>query len=126
MELKIISDNEDKLLSRREIKFVVEDQSSTTDRYELTKEICKKLNINPEFTLVVRIDQGFGNKESSGIAHSYKSKELLEKFEPAHIISRIKKSEEKRKSKEKPKEEAKPEGAKPAEAAGEDAASEQK
>ncbi len=104
MELKIVSDNEDKLLSRREIKFAVEDQSSTVDRYELTKEICKRLNLNPEFTLVVRIDQGFGRKKCSGMAHSYKNRELLERYEPAHLLSRIKKGAEKRKTNDKTQE----------------------
>lgn len=88
MELKIESSKENKLLNRKEITFTVEQDSSTAKRDELTKELCKKLNLNPESTIIVRIDQGFGRKESSGVAHSYQSRELLEKYEPKHVLAR--------------------------------------
>jgi small subunit ribosomal protein S24e len=91
MEVKIISNNENKLLNRKEITFSVDQDSSTATRESLTKDICKKLNLSPEATIVVRIDQGFGSKESTGIAHSYASKEMLEKYEPKHLLTRISK-----------------------------------
>jgi len=89
MELKIISNTENKLLNRKEITFSVEQDSSTATRDDLTKELCKKLNLSPDSTLIVKINQGFGKKESSGVAHSYATKEALEKFEPKHILTRI-------------------------------------
>jgi small subunit ribosomal protein S24e len=107
MELKIISNNENKLLNRKEITFEVEQDSSTATREVLTKELCKKLNLSPEATLIVRIDQGFGQKHSSGIAHSYKDKETLEKYEPKHILTRISKKAAKA-NKEEPKAEEAP------------------
>lgn len=113
MELKIISNEENHFLKRKEIKFSVEQDGSTVSRAEITKEICKKLNLSPDATIVVRIDQGFGSKESAGIAHSYQSKELLGKSEPKHILARSGKKAEKP-ADEKPEEE-KPAGEKPAE-----------
>ncbi len=89
MELKILSSNENKLLNRREIIFSVVQDSSTANRTDLTKELCKKLNLHPDSTIIVRIDQGFGHKESSGFAHAYQSKEMLEKYEQKSILARI-------------------------------------
>ena len=96
MELKILSNNENTFLKRKEIKFLVEQEASTASRAELAKEICKKLNLNPESTIVVKVDQGFGHKESTGVAHSYQNKEMLEKTEPKHILARASKKAAKR------------------------------
>lgn len=100
MELKIVSSNDNKLMSRKEIRFSVDQDGSTASRDMLTKEICKKLNLNPDFTIIVRIDQGFGKKESTGTAHSYDSKEMLEKYEPKHLLTRIGKKAAKGKKEE--------------------------
>ncbi len=105
MELKILSNNENRLLNRKEIEFSVDQESSTANRTDLTKELCKKLNLSPESTLIVRIDQGFGKKESRGMAHSYQTKEALERYEPKHILERIsKKAGKKAAAEEKPAE----------------------
>ncbi|MGD0729485.1 MAG: hypothetical protein ABR981_05405 [Candidatus Micrarchaeaceae archaeon] len=109
MEMKILSNNENKLLNRKEIKFWVLQDSSTVRKEDIKKEICKKLNLSPENTIVVRIDQGFGTKESSGIAHSYETKELLEKYESKRLQARIAKKAAKSEKKEEPKQEEKTE-----------------
>lgn len=92
MELKINSNNENKLLGRREITFSVEQDSSTPSKKDIVKEVCKKLNLSPESTIIVKIDQGFGTKQSSGLAHSYESKAAMEKSEPKHLLTRLGKS----------------------------------
>ena len=89
MELKILTDNENKLMNRREITFRVTQEGSTANRTELTKELCKRLNLHPDCTIVVKIYQGYGIKEGSGLAHSYKTKEMLEKYEKKSILARI-------------------------------------
>ena len=89
MEVKITSSTENKLLNRKEIEFEAVQDGSTASRVELTKEICKKLSLHPDSTIIVRINQGFGSKESTGIAHSYASKEMLEKYEPKKLVARM-------------------------------------
>ncbi len=112
MEVKIISNNENKLLSRKEIRFSVDQDSSTISKSELTKEICKKLNLSPESTIVVRIDQRFGIKESSGIAHSYENQDVLKRYEPEHLVARISKKSAKKEGAEEQKAEPKEEAGK--------------
>lgn len=91
MEVKIISNNENKLLNRREISFVVEEQTKTANKEEILKEVCKKLSLNPEATIVIKVNQGFGKKESSGVVHSYDKKETLKKYEPEYMLTRLEK-----------------------------------
>jgi small subunit ribosomal protein S24e len=88
MELKIISNNENRLLNRKEIRFSVVQEGGTVNRAELTKELCKKLSLHPESTIITRIDQGYGMRESTGIAHAYQTKETLEKYEPKKVLAR--------------------------------------
>jgi small subunit ribosomal protein S24e len=95
MELRITSDKENRMLNRREIGFTVSQDNSTMSRNDITKEICKKLNLDPGSTIIVRIDQGFGAKESSGIAHSYENADALKRYEPEHLLARIAKKSSK-------------------------------
>ncbi len=108
MELKILKNNENKLFNRKEISFSVEQMGSTVNRTELTKELCKKLSLHPESTIITRIDQGYGAKGSTGMAHAYQSKEMLEKYEPKKRLARI----AKKAAKGQPAAEPKTEGAK--------------
>ncbi|HII10281.1 MAG: 30S ribosomal protein S24e [Candidatus Micrarchaeaceae archaeon] len=88
MELKILSNNENKLLKRKEISFSVVQEGGTVNKAELSKELCKKLNLHPESTIITRIDQGYGMKGSTGMAHAYQTKEELEKYEPRKLLER--------------------------------------
>ena len=95
MEVTVVSDSNNAMLGRREITFSVAQDDRTVSKEELKKELCKKLNLAPELTVITRIDQRFGARQSRGAAHSYKSKEDLERMEPRHIIARLTKKEKK-------------------------------
>ncbi len=89
MELKIISNTENKAFSRRDIMFNIMQDSSTSKRSDVHAELCKTLNLKPESTIVVKMDQHFGAKESSALAHSYETKELMVRYEPHYLLDRI-------------------------------------
>jgi ribosomal protein S24E len=89
MELKIISNTENKAFSRRDILFSVLQDSGTSKRSDVHTELCKALNLKPESTVVVKMEQRFGAKESSAVAHSYDTKELMERYEPHYLLDRI-------------------------------------
>lgn|SRR5580692_8849967 len=89
MEMIITSDSENKLMERREISLTVDHEKGTPKKEELVKELCKKLSLSPESTIIVKIGQAYGTKQSSALAYSYKSKEILEKREPKHLLARI-------------------------------------
>ncbi|HUC39050.1 MAG TPA: hypothetical protein VL944_02880 [Candidatus Acidoferrum sp.] len=112
MEVSILSDTNNAVMNRREISFSIVQDDRTTSKEEIKKEVCKKLGLSPDTTIVVEIKQEFGVRRSTGRAHSYKSKELLEKEEPKYLLERLAKKEKKEaapeeKKEEKPKAEAK-------------------
>jgi small subunit ribosomal protein S24e len=100
MIINIKNDKENKLLQRREIEFSVTYDSKTPQREELKVQLCKQLNLSPENTLIIKINQVYGIMKSDGVAHSYLNKESM-KIEPSYLVNR---SDKKNK---KPKEEAK-------------------
>lgn len=90
MELSITSNKENKLLGRREIEFNVVQDGSTPSKNDIKAELCKKLNLDPESVIVVKLDQSTGVKQGHGFAHAYPSKEMIEKLEPLYLVNRMK------------------------------------
>ncbi|BCS91323.1 MAG: 30S ribosomal protein S24e [Candidatus Micrarchaeota archaeon] len=88
MRIEILEDTKIDALNRRQIRLKVTDITSTVARADLHKELCKKLALNPEATIITRIDQLYGKREALAIAHVYNSKEELLKIEPKHILKR--------------------------------------
>lgn len=91
LDLNIISDVENKILKRREIGFSVVEEAGTVSKSELKTDLCKKLNLNPDYTVICSINQNFGIRKSDGVAHAYKSKEDMERLEPKYILNRLSK-----------------------------------
>jgi len=90
MEINVTSNKENKLLNRREIDFYVIQDGSTPSKKDIKIELCKKLNLDPEAVMIVRVDQTTGLKQAYGTAHAYQTKEQVEKFEPEHLMNRMK------------------------------------
>ena len=80
MEVSILDDSENKLFDRRELRIKATYEGKTPSRDEIREGVCKKLNLSPDTFDIIRIDQGYGLRESEIVAHSYKSKESMEKF----------------------------------------------
>ena len=106
MKLDIKSKNNNVLLSRTEVDFVVEHSGeSTPSRLDVRKYIAAKLGSKEELVVLKSLKTGFGSISSKGIAHVYKNEKDLKKIEPEYLIKRL----EPKAKKEEPAEEAKPE-----------------
>jgi ribosomal protein S24E len=90
MEIQITSNRENKLLERKEIGFSIVQEGSTPSKKEIKEELCKKLNLDPESVIIVKVEQSRGIRVGRGIAHAYPSKELVESSEPEHLVNRMK------------------------------------
>lgn len=110
MELKIVSNVENKTLGRREIAFEVAD-AGQAKRSEVHAELCKHLNLKPEGTVVVEMRRRFGEKQLSCTAHSYETKEKMEKTEPRYLLDRVSGNKRKAKAAKEAKAPPKKEGA---------------
>ncbi len=91
MDIKVISQNENKLLHRKEISFTITGFESTPSKADVHRELCKKLSLLPDSTIITNLKQEFGMKECGGTAHSYESKEAMS-AEPGYSIKRMEKS----------------------------------
>ncbi|MCL4372389.1 30S ribosomal protein S24e [Candidatus Marsarchaeota archaeon] len=92
MEIKITSDKKNKIFNRREINFVVVGEGSTPSAAEVKKDLCKKLNLNPDATTVRQIKQVFGSMTCECDAVSYETPAELAQNEKKYLLSRREKS----------------------------------
>lgn len=104
MELSILSDSNDPNTGRRDIAFSVVQDDKTSSREEVKGELCKRLNISPDTTIITDIKQEFGVRRSMGTAHSYGTKEQLERSEPKYLLERLSKRAKKQQEGTPPKE----------------------
>jgi len=113
LKIEVLSDQEDKLLERREISFKVTHQkASTPNRIEIRKQLADTLKVDPETIQLRPMKQKTGRNEANGIALIYKSPESARLIEQQYLADRLKpkekKEEEKAKVEERPKTEEKP------------------
>ena len=101
MEVSILSDNDNKNAGRREVSFLVVQDDKTASKEQIKQELCKRLNLSPEATIITEIRQEFGMRRSTGMAHAYASKEQLERSEPRYLLKRLSKGEKKEGSEQK-------------------------
>ncbi|MDE1860157.1 MAG: hypothetical protein KGH72_00380 [Candidatus Micrarchaeota archaeon] len=106
MEIRIEQDTNNKLLGRREVHFTATYGDKTPSKAEVKESICKKLNMDPEATEVVKIKQLYGNKSSSIVVYGYETKELMQKMAP-----KVKEKKAKAGGKEAPKKAEEPKAA---------------
>ncbi|MCL5100744.1 MAG: hypothetical protein M1122_02215 [Candidatus Marsarchaeota archaeon] len=90
-DMKVLKDQENKLIGRREISIFLSYEGKTPSRDEIKEGVCKKLSLDPEITDVVKVDQLYGSMASNVKVYCYKDKKAMDMFV---------KSEEKSKEKE--------------------------
>ena len=81
MEIKVIEERENKIFGRKEILIEASYDEQTPSRETVKEEVCKKLNLNPDSTLIVGINQLSGSKKSEIRVQSYSNKERMKLFE---------------------------------------------
>ncbi|RLI90543.1 MAG: 30S ribosomal protein S24e [Candidatus Altiarchaeales archaeon] len=108
MKIEIISERENPLLNRREIRFRVSYEGATPRATEIRKRLISTLKSEDRLTILDGIKPEFGRRIASGYVKIYADEESM-MIEPEH---RIKKNLEGKEERPNAKEE-KPEGTKP-------------
>ncbi len=116
MRIKILSERENPLLERKEVKFEVSFDGGIKSMGEIRKEVISTLKSKEELTILNGLKTRFGEKGAEGYVKVYKDKKALE-VEPEFRLRKNfegkKKKEKPEKPAEAPKEEVKkPEGSK--------------
>lgn len=89
MNIKIVSEFENKLFDRKEIKFTIDNgRLQTPKKVDVKRELCKKLSLNSNNMVIIKINQVFGSGFIDCYAHFYNKEEFITKFEPEYILKR--------------------------------------
>ena len=88
MEIEIIEDRKNVLLSRREIKFKVTTDGATPSRKEVRKKLLALLDADNDLLVLDHMKTTFGKREVLGYAKLYESPEKVKEIELEHIIER--------------------------------------
>lgn len=96
MKLTVAEKKENPLFGRTEITFTLDNpKAPTPSRLDVLKLVAANVSADEKLISLRKIEEKFGDSDASVQAFVYKKKEDLEKSEPAHILKRQKKAEEK-------------------------------
>lgn len=108
LKIEVLSDQEDKLLERRQISFKVTHQKAATPkRIEIRNQLAEALKVDPETIQLRPLKQKTGRNEADGIALIYKSPERAHLIERQYLADRLKPKEKKEEEKVATEEKAK-------------------
>ena len=89
MEVNIVSQKENPLLKRKEIRFHVKHVAGATPpRMEIRKAVAEALKANVDLIFVKRFETRPGTHAALGVANLYDSVEQAKFIEPNYIIKR--------------------------------------
>lgn len=105
MNLTFLSELDNKLLQRKEMKIVAEFEGSTPSRSQFKEEICEKFHLPKDLTVIKKIFQEKGKQKAICSVFVYETQEAM-KIEPKYISKRDERKAGKQPKQEQPAEEA--------------------
>ncbi len=100
MDIQVISEKNNPLLGRREVKFKVTHDAATPSRKAVVERIAATMNSKPGLVIVDKLDTEFGKLETYGYAKIYETEERAKQVEREHIVQRNTFTEAKAETKE--------------------------
>ena len=88
MNLKIINEQENILLSRKEVTTSINFDGKTPSRKDVQKELAKKLKAKEPMTIIKKIDNEYGSTFAKVSAYIYSDEEVMNKLERKNLIEK--------------------------------------
>ncbi|KAF5058676.1 Ribosomal protein S24e [anaerobic digester metagenome] len=88
MEVEIIQDTRNELLSRRELRFVLTHDGPTPSRKEIIGRLCATKNVGENLAVLDTLSTQYGMTQVQGMLRIYDTEEARSHAEPEHLISR--------------------------------------
>lgn len=88
MEIKIVDEEQNELLNRKEIRFSVVHDGETPSRLEVRDSLAAKLDRGGDEVVVHEMNTRFGMNETLGYAKVYESPDSAEDVEEDYMIER--------------------------------------
>ena len=88
MELNVLSQTENKTLSRIEAKVKVVFEKATHSRKDIQKEIAKKLKTKEELTIIQTIDTSFSEAKAVVEVTAYSDDKVMANIERKNLVEK--------------------------------------
>ena len=90
MEITVISEEENPMLHRTDVRFRVSHAEATPDRLAVRDSLAARLNKDADEVVVRKLDTKFGMRETVGEAKVYQGAEFAEDVEQDYMLARNK------------------------------------
>lgn len=90
MDVKIIEDENNVLLNRRELSFEVTFEGPTPARMDVKNKMAALLNVPLGLVVIQRMKNDFGRQKINGYAKIYEDAARMKMIEEEHILERNK------------------------------------
>ncbi|MFC6940171.1 30S ribosomal protein S24e [Salinirubellus sp. GCM10025818] len=90
MDIEVVSDEENPMLHRRDVRFQVTHDEASPSRLSVRDSLAAKLNKDAEEVVVHSIDTKFGMRKSLGYAKVYDTPEAAADVEQEYMLDRNK------------------------------------
>ena len=94
MDIEVVSDEENPMLHRRDVRFQVVHEEASPSRLSVRDSLAAKLNKDAEEVVVHSIDTKYGMRKSMGYAKVYDTPEAAADVEQEYMLDRNKIGEE--------------------------------
>lgn len=92
--MEIIKEKDMKLLSRKRVVLMIDNEGATPSRQELIKQVAAKFKVKEELVVIKHIYQQFGKKKTKLMVHIYNDKKKKDVFEHKSLLKKHEKKAE--------------------------------
>ena len=100
--MEVVKEREMKLLSRKRITLIRENNGATPSRQQLLTEVASQFKISEDLVVIKHIYPQFGENKTKIIVHMYTDKKKMSLFEHANLLKKHEKKVEEKIEEEKP------------------------
>lgn len=88
MNLKVIDQKENVLLSRKEVSASISFDGATPSRKDVQKEVAKAVKAKEDMTIIKQIDTEYGSSFAKVYAHIYSDEAVMKKLERKNLVEK--------------------------------------
>jgi len=88
MEIEIVQDTRNELLSRRELRFVLRHDGPTPSRKEIIGRLCAMRNVGEDLAVLDPLSTRYGMMQAEGMLRIYDTDEARSRAESDYLLTR--------------------------------------
>ncbi len=88
MQIEVIKEENNELLTRKQLQLKIQHEATTPARLEVRAKVAADFKIAPERVIIDNMQTAFGKKETTAYVKIYESAEAARQIEQEHILKR--------------------------------------